>query len=486
MFNEKAGLDWQIVLDDADWDRLKLTEELKGAVPTAPVTARSRRGSLVYVTLFLVVAVSVTYQSWQRTTAEAAATRAELTEIIGLAAETEQVTRNNATGSLIIHPVSTSRAVPDHSEEEWLYPLLKEHPSHLVATAEAIDIQHDFAIARVVYSRKDDEGIKPLYRQSQFYRYDESKWIVAKPDADDWGESRFMMTPHMRFHFRQGDTNIVQAVAPQIDRFYADLRRTFGLQPGGTNITVEVMAKKMSSARIEFTRSQWYVRVSSPAFLTVPMVFTDVDTLSLNITSALVEQLIREAELKTSVGWEWRHMIDALKRYYVVRQSVPLTSLHAEATAWLYRNRESDIPLHQHEFPDSLDVSCQQYKEAMLFVLVGAVPLQLCPDAERMRSSLLIPQLPQRLRDLAAPNVDWSEPSNRMVYWVQLKALETIIDYVVTHYGREQLRPLFRGFGYDNSWEMLIPVVFGISADEFEFGWQQHLFDQYGLPEAEK
>ena len=42
-------------------------------------------------------------------------------------------------------------------------------------------------------------------------------------------------------------------------------------------------------------------------------------------------------------------------------------------------------------------------------------------------------------------------------------------------YGRERLPSLIDGMRRYDSWEELIPAVFGVSAAKFEAGWQEYL-----------
>jgi hypothetical protein len=60
--------------------------------------------------------------------------------------------------------------------------------------------------------------------------------------------------------------------------------------------------------------------------------------------------------------------------------------------------------------------------------------------------------------------------------------LATLIDYAVTAYGRERLPALVGGLGQYESWDALIPAVFGVSSAEFETGWQAYLDTHYKEP----
>jgi hypothetical protein len=60
--------------------------------------------------------------------------------------------------------------------------------------------------------------------------------------------------------------------------------------------------------------------------------------------------------------------------------------------------------------------------------------------------------------------------------------LATLIEYAVATYGREHLAALMAGLGQYESWDTLLPGVFGVSAAEFEAGWQAYLTAHYDVP----
>jgi hypothetical protein len=57
---------------------------------------------------------------------------------------------------------------------------------------------------------------------------------------------------------------------------------------------------------------------------------------------------------------------------------------------------------------------------------------------------------------------------------------ETILEYIVATYGKEQLPLMLSALGQYQSAETLIPAVFGVSSAEFEAGWLKYLAKQYG------
>jgi hypothetical protein len=63
----------------------------------------------------------------------------------------------------------------------------------------------------------------------------------------------------------------------------------------------------------------------------------------------------------------------------------------------------------------------------------------------------------------------------------QTVALATLVEYAVATYGRERLPALVTGLGQSDSWETLLPAVYGVSAAEFEAGWLAYLKAHYGV-----
>ncbi|MEZ4681477.1 MAG: hypothetical protein R2932_45420 [Caldilineaceae bacterium] len=63
----------------------------------------------------------------------------------------------------------------------------------------------------------------------------------------------------------------------------------------------------------------------------------------------------------------------------------------------------------------------------------------------------------------------------------QAVALATLFEYAVATHGRTLLPKLIAGLGQHDTWETLIPAIYGISAVEFEAGWQAYLAARYSV-----
>jgi hypothetical protein len=60
-------------------------------------------------------------------------------------------------------------------------------------------------------------------------------------------------------------------------------------------------------------------------------------------------------------------------------------------------------------------------------------------------------------------------------------AIASLLEYLVATYGYEQLPVLLAGLAQHNDWETLLPAALGVSAADFEAGWQSYLAQQYNV-----
>jgi hypothetical protein len=61
----------------------------------------------------------------------------------------------------------------------------------------------------------------------------------------------------------------------------------------------------------------------------------------------------------------------------------------------------------------------------------------------------------------------------------QILVASTIVEYAVETYGLDTLPTLMAGFRHYDSWQTLIPAVYGTSATQFERAWQGYVKTHY-------
>jgi hypothetical protein len=88
-----------------------------------------------------------------------------------------------------------------------------------------------------------------------------------------------------------------------------------------------------------------------------------------------------------------------------------------------------------------------------------------------------------QLSHLTAYNICCPWHSNDDTYNESRKAASrTLVSYAMQTYGHETLPSLIEAMGEHDTWEELIPAAFGVSAEEFERGWQEYILDEYLKP----
>ena len=234
--------------------------------------------------------------------------------------------------------------------------------------------------------------------------------------ANDWGAPQIVVTRYFRFEFYQLDSTAVTNVVATIDEHYLTLRHTLGLTEPTDSITLEVIPPLLVDGS-QLTYDQ-LTRASvgiQPALATS----SEMSLSTQQLWELLIQTVITEARREVGVQQRWDFMLGGLR-------------------LWLQTCHE-----------DRCHNLCPELRP---------------PDRKPIKSVTTL-----YLADLLAPPFDWflpSPPPNRA------QDAESVIAYVVDVYGRKRLPPLLRAFREHNSWDTLVPAVFGVSAPEFEQGWQ--------------
>ncbi|HMN27478.1 MAG TPA: hypothetical protein PKE45_04915, partial [Caldilineaceae bacterium] len=163
---------------------------------------------------------------------------------------------------------------------------------------------------------------------------------------------------------------------------------------------------------------------------------------------------------------------------------LPLSVWQKEVVQWTYVDSSTVYPEQPVVLPERYEALCTAHTLWMPSPMQLGIPL-LCTELDwknwyfalwGSRGPLLrLDQFTMPApRSLVEGSVPVSHPG-------QTVALATLIDYAVATYGRERLPVLVPGLGQYDSWETLILVVYGVSAAEFEAGWQAYLSAHYGV-----
>jgi hypothetical protein len=350
-------------------------------------------------------------------------------------------------------------------------------------TVETVEVQEDQAVARIVITTTAG---RPAYRQTRFYRYMDARWIRTNPDAALWGPEHRLETPAFVYHFRQHDAPVVIAVAPQVEALFTSLRQNVGL-PLTLNtekLIIEVRVTQPPGQATPGSASLEHIQVPSPAVYLAPVELTDAELLLQSIALPLLKQVAAQASKQYAIGAAWQPLLRGLSLWTVWDLDLPLATWRRDIVKWIYVSMPGIDSAESSMLPEHYAALCRVHKLWVTSPMELVIPL-LCarPRWEeqnlwRLRHPLLhlnqlAPQVDVDEYVGQASDVDWTSHPGRGV------ALALLIEYGVATYGRDRLPLFVASLGQHDSWETLLPAVYGISSAQFEAGWQAYLKTQF-------
>ena len=479
MPNPKAILQWDVLLDDTEWNRRESLDNLLGAakaLPSSQTRSRSRLWLGMAATCLLVAAVAgLGLHSYA--TLGLNRIDAEVQDIVDTETWTQQTGK-----SLIAASLMDSQA-DRRWQEHFRRDLSDSEPFSAAQMAQGRAVIHNVALrsdlAMVALTVQGSDGTR--YRQTRFYRQDENDgWLRTAPNSSFWGSAQTIETDHFRIHFRQRDERTVIGTAAHLDRIYTNLRRDAGLLPASEKLTVEV--KPLSPHQLNYLKFEKNrLEVHSPLLRQAPEELSDQEILTKSIVNPLVAHVLAEALEQVSIQQQWRPMLKGLQVWQAYVGSDSLTPWYRDTAAWLYGDapdiRSGQRPATLHD----LSRLCREYV-IWRYGLPGALAHpRLCTDANWALHLPFVAPAPLQL-DAFLDLKDGDQESTKpwTTEWGRTVAAATVIDYLVATYGRDRLPDLMAGFRTYDSWDTLAPAVLGVTAQELETGWQAYLEGQIG------
>jgi hypothetical protein len=352
-------------------------------------------------------------------------------------------------------------------------------------TTQTIAIRDNWALVTVVIQ---SAPALPGHRQTRFYQRMPTGWIRTDPDAALWGPEQSLETPSLRYRFRARDAPVVIAVAPQMETLYTTLQQTLGLPPnsGTEKLMIEVSVTQLPKEQLPWPIVPTRILVSSPAVYLAPVELSDEELLSQAIVLSIVNHLFAQVRDHFAIPLSWEPMVNGISLWQLWQLDQPLAAWREEVVRWIYH----DIPAGAAQgvvLPERYEELCAAHQLWMLSPVRIGIPL-ICIEGEwddwylapwsayaplTHLNQLTVPGSPADLTFQPGSVARNTQPD-------QSVALATLIEYAVATYGHDRLPALLAGLGQFNSWETLIPAVYGVSAAEFEAGWQAYLVTHYG------
>lgn len=293
-------------------------------------------------------------------------------------------------------------------------------------TVESVVLLGDRAEAHVLYQPDDGE---PGFRTTAFYRRitPEEGWRRTSPDPARWGSTREASTRHFHFIYRTRDAAAVEALIPEVERFYVRLQHDVGaLESFGV---ADTLREAFSTQRITVTVEprtdviSWRImnnRLSlpSPALQMVPADSSADVELRRTLARPLARSLLDEQPWVRQLPTDGRNFAHAVGDW--------------EAESW------SGVP-------------------AWSTVAQAAVL-----RAARARGE-----------DLSVGTAHhWRHETYNQLWHPHSYFL---VDYIAERYGHKAFASILRAWRTSSSWGEVLPVALGVSLADFEAGWETYL-----------
>lgn len=478
-------LDWKIVEKQEEWEAALLSSAAD-LVPSTPIAyprpyRRYLWGGLLALLLLLAVVGDWLWQTAQTglEQIEGELTNTVQSELAAVALISEPpATTTTTTAAAMAWGLQLER------EQEKLPVLLSlDSPvTQLITDVYTINLEGDLAVVTFVTTA---ENGAQAYRQTRFYRQTTEGWQRTMPNAGLWGAPRRLESEYFIFNYRQNDVEVVAAVAPQLDVLYAKLLHNFGLTPDAEKLVIDVRVEQATGAIVApLWRSQPMV-VPSPALYFAPIEMSEETLLVQSIALPLIEYVGARSVKAHSIPSHGRRLVESVGLWQLWNLEMPLAQWRQEIVRWIYRDGSKDDP-GKLSVPEHYAEICAMHSLWMLWPMSVGIPLDCSISAEgqwRVISwgvHITDTHLQLLRRPFVGYDYYYDETSDVGRATEEVEAA-TLIEYAVTTYGDEQLPVLLASLAQHDSWETLIPAVYGVSPSEFEQGWRAYMATEYGV-----
>lgn len=489
MDKRKPIFEWQIVEQQAELQHAPWPPLVDTTSNVPPLTShRYRRaiyGGVVAMLLLLAIAGGGLWYKAQ----------AGLDQVEGELRTTVQTELISATQNPA-PPTATSTT--SRTSVPWQWQLKREDETlHGVLPSEAQDVsqeitvqmtnlQGDLAVAKIVVPGKDGSV---AYRQTRFYHYTSAGWLRIQPVAELWGAPRRLESSHFIFLFRQNDAQVVAEVAPQMDALYTKVQHSFGLAPNLEKLVVEVTVESFTGL---FLIPKWPsdpLVVPSPALYLAPAEVSDADNLAQSIALPLVEYMGTRVIEDNSIPPRWQRLQLSLQLQQLWNSETPVARWRQNLVKWLYIELPTAPAEQEPVLPEGYSRLCTMLRSWMFSPSIIGIPLT-CSNMDatawtqwHWTAYLRVTHLEQFSMPVEHWGYDYYQATSFPFSSIEAFAVATLMDYALSAYGDQKLPVFLAALAHYDTWDTLIPAVYGVSSSEFEEGWHRYLSEEYGIQE---
>lgn len=306
--------------------------------------------------------------------------------------------------------------------------------------ARQVEMRGDYAMVEVWTTASSVPWLPAPYRETRFYQETERGWLATEPPDVLGKPIDTLQAGRFTFVYGPRDASAVLEATRHVEAEDAALRAELGLRPTDESLTIKVVTAFLPSldpVDLAHLSSNAMAFAPSPALLPLPAQISEGDALLQLVAGLLAQRDLDEAMAGSPYACHWQHVVNGLHRWLLKEHSsLPSQFRYMAARRLLFKLAHGSVP------------NLSWYGPAQDACLPDR-------DAQSMAGSYI--------KDAAAPG---------------------LVDYVVLVYGRDGLPALIDGLKRYDTWQRLIPAVYGVSAGEFETGWQAYMRDHYLVADA--
>lgn len=281
---------------------------------------------------------------------------------------------------------------------------------------------------------------------------------------------RFLLTEHLRFDVNGGDIALVSAAREEMKTLYLDIFASVGLSPthGAGAPDGRLLVLLRGTGAPVWARAAGRVTLPSPTALPAPAGTNRQELLRQAWRLALVDEVIRDVKDAHAFPRGGLPLLGGLRLWLLRDGGGPLGEAWDEVTARLYG------PEGKHLTPDDIADLCAQYAAWDLAPIDYSIPLNCNGSAYTRLYRLPVDVGLAALHEWQNLEDAFAQDSvhSLMTSTSHRVAMALLFEYAAACYGEEKLPVLLGALAQHESWDTLIPAVYGVSMEEFEEGWR--------------
>ncbi|HXF65019.1 MAG TPA: hypothetical protein VNK95_25555 [Caldilineaceae bacterium] len=345
-----------------------------------------------------------------------------------------------------------------------------DQPAAATVQLMQVEVQGTQALVRAVVTQTLPSGEIIAYQTADVYAEGAAGWQRVTPSLALLGPQQTLATRYFQLRYYAVDAEIARALASRLDALYEQACASFGLSPTFLSHQMEVELVMDSRKAVGYVwlftsrGASEAIRLPSPLLLRLPVDQPAAEAMYQAATGSVVRAVLWYAAPQMQLDvreFQWKPLLDAIYLWQVWQAGGAL----ADERETLIHQYYSAVPS-----PDAI-AACR----ADLFWQRATWPvLQICSDlaaqATRVAEGRLPARPPNQLMQLAT-----ADNGSGMRPWGETVALELLVEYAVARYGVERLPALLRALDDYGAWDGLLQAVYGVSASDFEQGWQDYV-----------